>query len=156
MRVKLLVVRGQPQGKRLAFPPGEFLIGRGSECHIRPDHAWVSRQHCQLLVTEDGVSIRDLGSTNGTLVNGTRILGEQRLKAGDRLQVGPLTFEVQLEPVTSALEPATTPMPGGLLKPEPTGHPLPQTTEMPNLENQLATLADQLFPEVPVRRPSEA
>jgi len=97
MSVRLLVVHGRPQGKSLLFRRGEFVFGRGSECHIRPNSDWVSRQHCMLHVTPDGVRIRDLGSRNGTLVNGTRVVGERPLQHGDQLQVGPLVFEVQLD-----------------------------------------------------------
>jgi pSer/pThr/pTyr-binding forkhead associated (FHA) protein len=97
MRVKLLVVQGRPEGKSLLFPLGEYVFGRGAECHIRPNSDWVSRQHCMLRVTADAVFVRDLGSRNGTLVNGTRVLAECRLGAGDQLQVGPLVFELQLE-----------------------------------------------------------
>jgi S-DNA-T family DNA segregation ATPase FtsK/SpoIIIE len=95
MDVQMLVVQGRPRGKRLRFPPGEFLFGRGPECHIRPESPSVSRQHCLLRVAPDGVHIRDLGSTNGTLVNGTRVLQEQPLKDGDLLQLGPLVLQLR-------------------------------------------------------------
>lgn len=98
MNVKLLVVQGRPQGKSLLFPPGEYVFGRGSECHIRPNSDWVSRQHCLFRVTPDATaSVRDLGSRNGTLVNGVRIRSEITLKHGDQLQVGPLVFELSVE-----------------------------------------------------------
>src|ERR1700730_11389234 len=97
MKVKLLVVHGRPQGKSLLFPHGEFVFGRGNECHIRPNSDWVSRQHCLLRVTADRVSIRDMGSRHGTLVNGERLIGERPLVHGDMLQVGPLVFQVCLE-----------------------------------------------------------
>lgn len=97
MKFKMLVIRGEPRGKCLAFPPGEFVIGRGSECHIRPKSDWVSRQHCLLRVTRGGAIIRDLGSTNGTLVNGVRVVGERKLIDGDHVQLGPLVFEARLE-----------------------------------------------------------
>jgi pSer/pThr/pTyr-binding forkhead associated (FHA) protein len=132
MRVKLLVIKGQPQGKSLLFPRGEFLIGRGTECHIRPNSDWVSRQHCLLRVTNDGLSIRDLGSTNGTLVNGTRLLDEEKLVDGDEVQVGPVVFQVRLED-SSVMELAATPLPIGALNQPVLEEPLPQTTEMPNL-----------------------
>jgi pSer/pThr/pTyr-binding forkhead associated (FHA) protein len=103
MQVKLVVVRGRPHGKCLLFPRGEFVIGRGHECHIRPNSDWVSRQHCLLRVTAEAVSLRDLGSTNGTLVNGVRVIGERALTHGDQLQVGPMVFEVRLD------EPLPTP-----------------------------------------------
>ncbi|HZT81534.1 MAG TPA: FHA domain-containing protein [Gemmataceae bacterium] len=91
--IKLLVVQGRPQGKALLFPPGEHLFGRGAECQIRANSDWVSRQHCLLRVTPDGAFLRDLGSRNGTLVNGERLIGERRLQPGDQLQVGPLVFQ---------------------------------------------------------------
>jgi pSer/pThr/pTyr-binding forkhead associated (FHA) protein len=96
MHAKLLVVRGQPQGKLLVFPSGEYVIGRGDECHIRPNSSWVSRQHCILNVSEDGVSLKDLGSTNGTLVNGRRVMGESQLSDGDHVQIGPLVFKLSV------------------------------------------------------------
>jgi pSer/pThr/pTyr-binding forkhead associated (FHA) protein len=97
MEVKLLVVHGRPQRKSLVFPRGSYVFGRGAECHIRPNSEWVSRQHCQLLVTSEAASIRDLGSRNGTLINGQRVMGERGLADGDQIQIGPLVFEVQLE-----------------------------------------------------------
>lgn len=97
MRAKLLVVQGRPHGQSLYFPCGEFVIGRGVECHIRPNSSWVSRQHCLLRVTETVVYLRDLGSRNGTLVNGARVMGERRLVHGDRLQLGPLELQLCLE-----------------------------------------------------------
>ena len=97
MNVKLLVVHGRPKGKALRFPHGEFVFGRGHECHIQPNSEWVSRQHCLLRVTENAVHLRDLGSTNGTLVNGRLVVHEQPLYHGDLLQVGPLVFEVVVE-----------------------------------------------------------
>jgi pSer/pThr/pTyr-binding forkhead associated (FHA) protein len=96
MRVQLVVVQGRPAGKALQFPRGEFVLGGGLECHVRLNSAWVSRQHCLLRVTEDSVHLRDLGSRNGTLINGLRLCGECWLQHGDRIQVGPLVFEIDL------------------------------------------------------------
>src|SRR5947208_578918 len=110
MDVEFLVVEGQPRGKALHFPPGEFLFGRGPECHVRPNSDWVSRQHCLLRVTAETASLRDLGSRNGTLVNGVRIVEECNLSHGDLVEVGPLVFEVQLDPTLPPIEvfPETT------------------------------------------------
>jgi pSer/pThr/pTyr-binding forkhead associated (FHA) protein len=101
---QLLVVQGRPAGKRLPFPEGEYVIGRGAECDVRPDSEWVSRQHCLLRVAQDGVFLRDLGSRNGTLINGRLVSGERRLDDGDRIQIGPLVFEVRLEVPQTAAE----------------------------------------------------
>lgn len=90
-------MQGKARGQHLKFSPGEFIFGRGPECHIWPNSDWVSRQHCILRVTDNGVFLRDLGSTNGTLVNGVRVVGEQVLKSEDQIQVGPLVFKVVLK-----------------------------------------------------------
>lgn len=97
MQAKLVIVHGQPAGKALVFPHGEFIIGRGDECHVRPNSTWVSRQHCLLRIAGDRMDLTDLGSRNGTLVNGQRLVGERRLAHGDQVQIGPLVFRVSLE-----------------------------------------------------------
>jgi pSer/pThr/pTyr-binding forkhead associated (FHA) protein len=97
MDIKMLIVQGRPQGKYLRFPPGEFIFGRGPECHVRPNSPWVSRQHCLLRVDKETVHVRDLGSSNGTLVNGKRLVGERRLQPGDKLQVGPLVLQLVVD-----------------------------------------------------------
>ena len=96
MSVQLRVILGKERGKCLLFPQGEFVFGRGPECHVRPNSELVSRQHCLMVVTDDVVSIRDLGSANGTLVNGMRVRGVQVLKDGDRIQLGPVGLQVRL------------------------------------------------------------
>lgn len=49
------------------------LVGRGDDCDLRMDHKSVSKRHCVLVATDGLVLLRDLGSTNGTRVNGTRV-----------------------------------------------------------------------------------
>lgn len=97
MIIKMLVVQGRPAGKSLQFSIGEYYFGRGAECHVRPNSEWVSRQHCLLRVTAAGVFLRDLGSRNGTLVNGELLHAERLLRHGDHIQLGPLVFELQIE-----------------------------------------------------------
>jgi pSer/pThr/pTyr-binding forkhead associated (FHA) protein len=97
MKAKLIVLRGHPRGKALPLPHGEFVIGRGSECYLRPNSYFVSRQHCLLRVSDRGVLIRDLGSTNGTLINGARVVGERALRHHDLIQIGPLVFALHVE-----------------------------------------------------------
>jgi pSer/pThr/pTyr-binding forkhead associated (FHA) protein len=99
MDVRLKVVHGKPRGHFLQFGPGEFVFGRGPECHIRPNSELISRQHCILRVRSDGgVSIRDLGSANGTLVNGSLVIGERPLQDGDTLQLGPVVLQLVVQP----------------------------------------------------------
>jgi pSer/pThr/pTyr-binding forkhead associated (FHA) protein len=104
MRVRLRVIRGKPRGQAMQFSVGEFVFGRGPECHVRPNSEMISRQHCLLRVTPLGVHVRDLGSVNGTLVNGTRVLEERALHVGDVLQLGPLVLQMIPEEEADCLE----------------------------------------------------
>ena len=84
-------------GERRDFPleAGETTIGRRQDCRLRVQTADVSRQHCVLTVAGGGVAVRDLDSANGTFVNNARVT-EAKLKAGDKLKVGPAVFVVQI------------------------------------------------------------
>src|SRR5436189_3639266 len=96
MEIRLLVVQGKPLGKEIPVKESRFLIGRSDECHLRPNSELVSRVHCQVSVEGDTVRLRDLGSSNGTIVNGERISDEVVLNDGDLVQVGPLGFQMIL------------------------------------------------------------
>lgn len=97
MRVKLRVLKGTQAGREVVIPVSEFLIGRDEECHLRPRSDAISRKHCAICVSENQVVVRDLGSKNGSYVNGQRIEGEQVVQSGDQFQVGPLVFEIVTE-----------------------------------------------------------
>jgi pSer/pThr/pTyr-binding forkhead associated (FHA) protein len=97
MNVKLLVVQGRPAGKMIPLGPGDYFLGRGPECYLRFNTEWVSRQHCLLRVGADCALVRDLGSRNGTLVNGVLLAGEHVLAQDDMVQIGPVVFKVSLE-----------------------------------------------------------
>ena len=128
MIVKLLVVHGRPVGKVLRFGPGDYFLGRGPECHVRFNSDWVSRQHCLLRIGQEGASLRDLGSRNGTLINGDLCEGESSLAEGDLLQIGPLVFKVHLEAEGPVKASGVLERPPTLLS--ETGEP---TTEEPHL-----------------------
>jgi len=68
------------------------VIGRGSECDVVIKDAKASRQHCKLSRKEDGFLLEDLGSRNGTLVNGSKITEPVLLKANQTFQVGDTMF----------------------------------------------------------------
>ncbi len=97
MRVKLRVTQGAQAGRDVVISVAEFLIGRGEECHLRPRSDAISRRHCVIAVGEKQVVVRDLGSKNGSYVNGERVEGERVVESGDQFQVGPLMFEVVIE-----------------------------------------------------------
>ncbi len=84
--------------KRRDFPlqKPKTVIGRRQDCDLRIPTRDVSRRHCEIEITDDGVVVRDLGSTNGTYVNDQRI-AEKKLDPGDRLTIGPVVFVVQID-----------------------------------------------------------
>lgn len=91
---KLIIQTGKLAGKQLAVPAKEVLIGRDEGCYIRMGSPEISRKHCSLCSTADGIVVEDLGSSNGTYVNDVKITGPTILKGHDLLRVGPATFLV--------------------------------------------------------------
>jgi pSer/pThr/pTyr-binding forkhead associated (FHA) protein len=94
MEVRLLVVQGKPLGKEIPVKDSPFLVGRSDECHLRPNSELVSRNHCQFTIDGNTLRLRDMGSSNGTIVNGERISDETVINDGDLVQIGPLGFQV--------------------------------------------------------------
>jgi hypothetical protein len=102
MKVQLIVVQGKPEGKVIPLVGSIFKIGRGETCHLRPNSELVSREHAQFNISDDVVSVEDLGSRNGTLVNGKAITEACPLKDQDLVQVGPLTFAMSIKGAPAA------------------------------------------------------
>ena len=104
MKVVLFVFKN---GKRREFPLNAetTILGRRTDCTLRIQTSDVSRQHCQLVIKDDGLLVKDLGSSNGTYVNGKRV-AETSLSPGDRLTVGPVVFVVQIDGQPANIEPA--------------------------------------------------
>jgi len=75
----------------------EMLVGRKRGCGLRIPSAAVSREHCRLQLLEGFLTIEDLGSVNGTWVNGEPISERQSVRPGDHLKVGPVQFVVEYE-----------------------------------------------------------
>ncbi|HET9467139.1 MAG TPA: FHA domain-containing protein [Vicinamibacterales bacterium] len=87
-------------GERLTFrlPPGAVkTVGRSTGAEFIVDAALVSRLHCQFTATADSLHVKDLGSTNGTFVNGKRVTNAE-LKDGDTLSVGRVDLIVSRSP----------------------------------------------------------
>ena len=117
MKVSLVVLSaGKSQGRTIPVTPLPFLIGRDPACQLRPGSGLVSGRHCAILLREGQLFVRDLNSTNGTLLDGKPLRGESVLKGGERIQIGPLLFGVTIERRISVTDP--TPMPGMPAPPE--------------------------------------
>lgn len=96
MDVRLVMFK--ESGERKEFPLGEgmTLIGRQEDCDLRIPLGEISRRHAQIIIHEGTVTLRDLGSSNGTYVNNQRIT-EQELNPGDHVVLGPVVFTVQID-----------------------------------------------------------
>jgi predicted component of type VI protein secretion system len=103
MKIWLAVADGPHKGKEIAIKLPQFIIGRDPQCQLRPASSMISRRHCAILVRQGRVYLRDFGSTNGTVVNGTRVEGEIELHDQDRITIDPLafTFNVKTEPASA-------------------------------------------------------
>ena len=75
-------------GRTLFLQPGEHDVGRMGDCWLTLDDDLVSRYHARLFVTEQELEVEDLGSRNGTYVNGERIEARVPLHDGDKLRIG--------------------------------------------------------------------
>ena len=67
---------------------GQFAVGRSAGCQLSLDDPLVSRRHALLVVSREGVTIEDLQSRNGVIVNGQRIPGRTKVQAGDKIVIG--------------------------------------------------------------------
>jgi predicted component of type VI protein secretion system len=105
MNYALQVVRGRSAANSLRLMDGVNSIGRHDDCQIRIRSSQVSRRHCELFEEGNKLILRDLGSSNGTFVNGKRVLGQQTIKPGDVLTIGGVTLRVDL--LGAATKPAT-------------------------------------------------
>lgn len=97
MQVTLRVTAGPQTGRVFTFNQHEtFMIGRSEAAHFcLPHDPFFSRHHCLLEIAPPQCFLRDLGSTNGTFVNGERV-ETAHLKNGDRIQGGETVLEVQV------------------------------------------------------------
>ncbi len=93
----LLVLEGFYEGLELPIDRRRLVIGRGQNADYVLSDPTISRAHAVVGVTDDGCFVQDLGSTNGTLVNGERA-DRVRLRNGDEIQMGKLRFRVRLAP----------------------------------------------------------
>jgi len=88
-----LTLRAGWRKRRYVLEPGRHVVGRGAEADIVFDDTGVSRLHAELVVSYDGtVEVHDLGSTNGTYLNGEPVSGPQPLHDGDAIRIGDSEF----------------------------------------------------------------
>lgn len=103
MQARLKVLHDKANVKQVKLLP-VTLIGRSTECNLKIASSQVSRNHCRITLGEDAVFVEDLGSANGTLVDGQLITPHQptAIAPGARLVVGPAEFVIDYVATTSA------------------------------------------------------
>lgn len=106
MAYQLVVLRGRSASQALRLGPGVTTVGRHEECQLRIRSSQVSRKHCQLFEKKGLLIVKDLGSSNGTLVNGKKIDDQRVLEPGDELGIGPVKLKL------SKIEAPAAPKPG--------------------------------------------
>jgi pSer/pThr/pTyr-binding forkhead associated (FHA) protein len=95
----LAITKGPDAGRR--FPvSGSVSIGRDASAGIVIDDEQVSRRHAVVSLEDGGLVVHDLESTNGTWVNGERVVARQALAVGDRLQIGATVIELRTSEVS--------------------------------------------------------
>ena len=83
----LLVVEGHKPGQRVFVEQPELLIGRDVRCDLVIPERQVSRHHARIRLKGEGYILEDLGSKNGTFVNGQQLAGPHFLQDGDEIQI---------------------------------------------------------------------
>ena len=104
MQVFLKIIGGKNDGREIKISVPEFVIGRGDTAHLKPSSDLVSRRHCSIKVVDGKVIVSDMGSRNGTFVNGEQLKGEHIAKPGDRVRVGRLQFEMVIDAAKASVK----------------------------------------------------
>lgn len=90
---ELIIKTGKQREQTIPLPDSDIVIGRDEDCRIRLEAHGISRRHCFLKNSPNGWLIEDLGSRNGTFLNGARIDEKLLLKSGDIFSIGPVKFQ---------------------------------------------------------------
>ena len=150
--LKLRFVAGKYEGGEFRLPAeGEVLIGRGAELPVVLAEDMVSRKHARLTIRGEQVRIEDLGSTNGTFVNGERVKSAE-LKAGDRVLIGTSIMKLLAGEAPEArprrASAAMPPLPGERPAPRtPSVPPAPPRPARPQPHTTIAPQAEVHRPE---------
>ena len=140
-RIVLTVITGPEMGRRLEVAPEGATLGRSSRmADLKLSDGMLSRLHCRFFLEGDRAMVQDLGSSNGTSLNGTPLGAEPAAMApGDVVTVGETGLRVTLEDDTAPVAPgAPTPPPTPKPPPAPSPvsplPPMPEATDKPKAE----------------------
>lgn len=96
-RPHLIVLYPKQSFRQIALIRGKSVIGRGTEADIRLDDEMISRRHCEISWDGEKVTVRDLGSTNGTFVDGILLQDSMGIDSGNRLQIGKMILKIDFK-----------------------------------------------------------
>lgn len=103
--LRLVFNPGTPQAQEILLKPGDNFLGRGFSNDFQIQDASVSTSHCQITVVDGSICVKDLGSTNGTFVDGVQI-DEAFVRPGQQIRIGSVDLALCMaEPVPAHVEP---------------------------------------------------
>jgi hypothetical protein len=92
---ELVLLTGSSDGRRIRLRGAGQVIGRSSEADVEIDDPYASEFHARVGLQDQRIVVHDLGSTNGTYVNGRRVTSPTTVSRGDTVQIGKTTLEVR-------------------------------------------------------------
>ncbi|MEI6084648.1 MAG: protein kinase [Verrucomicrobiota bacterium] len=95
MELELIFKENNTETARVRLGTGEFVVGRDAACEVPVRSDAVSRRHARLTVGDDGVFIQDLGSANGTFIDGQRADGRVPLVPGQKVEIGLVVMQAR-------------------------------------------------------------
>jgi CheY-like chemotaxis protein len=140
---------GGNAGQPLAISRFPYIIGRQRDCDGRFESLWVSRRHCRFFLVGDQVWVEDLGSRNGTLLNGEPLRYPHAVLDGDRFELAGMVFQVHLPAASAAPAPASQ-QHGPTAPPNQPRQPILVVEDNPETAQTLAMLLRQWGHEVAV------
>src|SRR6185503_7822620 len=114
MAFQLVIAEGKEAGREFVFEQESVLIGRTSDCDVVLYDPGVSRKHARIFSDPGGYFVEDMGSSNGTKVNGA-IIKKKQLSDGDAISLGPVVFNfagVSIDDQTDNTDSGATPTAG--------------------------------------------
>jgi Inner membrane component of T3SS, cytoplasmic domain len=89
------ITQGAQAGLSAELASGVIMIGRGADCQLILDDDYVSTRHARVVSGENGIYVEDLGSTNGTYVNGQRITAPTTITMADTVRIGKTILKLE-------------------------------------------------------------
>jgi len=90
-----MISQGNQAGLTAELSAGVVMIGRGADCQLILDDDYVSTRHARVVSTPNGIYVEDLGSTNGTYVNGQRITAPTTITLADTVRIGKTILKLE-------------------------------------------------------------